>query len=42
MLKHMSRKLVRKALDMLKKMADEEGGEDSEDESTEDDDEPQL
>lgn len=35
MLKVMSRKLVRKALDMIKKMADEEGGEDSEDESSE-------
>ncbi|EAS03085.1 heat shock protein HSP90 (macronuclear) [Tetrahymena thermophila SB210] len=32
MLKVMSRKLVRKALDMIKKMADEEGGDDSEDE----------
>lgn len=44
MLKHMSRKLVRKALDMLKKMADEEGGEDSEDESTEQEteEEPQV
>lgn len=35
MLKVMSRKLVRKALDMIKKMADEEGGEDSEDEDSE-------
>lgn len=36
MLKVMSRKLVRKALDMIKKMADEEGGEDSDDEETSD------
>lgn len=44
MLKHMSRKLVRKALDMLKKMAEEEGGEESEDEETteEETDEPQV
>lgn len=35
MLKVMSRKLVRKALDMIKKMAEEEVGEDSEDEETE-------
>lgn len=33
----MSRKLVRKALDMIKKMADEEGGEDSDDEETTED-----
>lgn len=35
MLKHMSRKLVRKALDLIKKMADEETGDQSEEEETE-------
>lgn len=42
MLKHMSRKLVRKALDMIKKMADDEDDDDSTDEDTEDSQEEEI
>jgi heat shock protein beta len=42
MLKHMSRKLVRKALDMIKKMADDEDDDDSTDEDTDDSQEEEI